>query len=490
MKNKILIVDDDESNLSILNARLKDIYEIKIAYDGPSALKIIEKVKDIDLILLDIQMPIMDGFEVAFKLQSSPNTKDIPIIFLTAKDDDEAFIKGFDVGAKDFISKPFRQKELEIRIKNHLTQFIQKKQIEIQNKELLNREKLLSEYLIYSETDINGIITKASKTFCEISEYTEEELIGYTHNIVRHPDTKDEVFADLWETIESGKVWRGEIKNITKNGHYYWVYATISPKYDENNNLVGYVSLRQDITSKKDFENQEKRLNEESRNLSLKELIGNIAHHWRQPLSVITTTASGMKIEHEYGIFDMNQLDVKLDEIVNSAFYLSNTIDEFSSFINSDNNLEKISVKDELKTVLTLMNSVILTNSIHIKKLYEDKKDATIYTHKKDLTQALINIINNAKDAMQNNKTEDKIIVIDYEIIDDKVIISTEDYGSGISDENLPKIFDPYFTTKHKSQGKGLSLYTSFNAVTQILKGNLYAKNTEHGTKFFIELPM
>lgn len=109
-------------------------------------------------------------------------------------------------------------------------------------------------HVITSQTDLDGIITYASTAFCSISGYTTEELIGQDHNIIRHPDMPDELFKELWETLEAGKTWHGEIKNLKKNGGYYWVDSDISPLVDRRGVCYGYMAVRQDITAKKELE--------------------------------------------------------------------------------------------------------------------------------------------------------------------------------------------------------------------------------------------
>ena len=103
--------------------------------------------------------------------------------------------------------------------------------------------KLDKNTLIVSETDAKGKIIYANDDFCKIAGYTKEELIGKPHNIVRHPDMPKWAFKDLWDTIKKGKIWRGVVKNATKDGGYYWVYATIYPSKDTNGNLR-YISVR------------------------------------------------------------------------------------------------------------------------------------------------------------------------------------------------------------------------------------------------------
>ena len=109
-------------------------------------------------------------------------------------------------------------------------------------------EKLLtSTSLLVSETDENGIIKYANEEFCHFAEYEVDELEGRAHNLVRHPDMPKAAFADLWESIKSGKVWRGYVKNSTKNGNFYWVFATVFP-YENSKGDKGYLSIRKMAT--------------------------------------------------------------------------------------------------------------------------------------------------------------------------------------------------------------------------------------------------
>ncbi len=113
---------------------------------------------------------------------------------------------------------------------------------------LVDYKKAIDNSTIVSKTNKKGIITYVNKTFCEISGYTEDELIGKPHNIVRHPDVPALVFKDLWKTIKAGNTWTGVVKNLAKDNEPYWVDAAISPIYDHDNNLVEYIAIRHDIT--------------------------------------------------------------------------------------------------------------------------------------------------------------------------------------------------------------------------------------------------
>mgnify|MGYP005614178335 FL=1 len=131
------------------------------------------------------------------------------------------------------------------------------------NKTLENKnmvEKKLQDYInivnqnvIISSTNIQGVITEVSEAFCEISGYKKDELIGKSHNIVRHPNTPTSFYKEMWDTLLSKKEWRGEIRNLAKNGDIYWTYAIITPIL-KNNEIIGFTSIKSDITNKKHIE--------------------------------------------------------------------------------------------------------------------------------------------------------------------------------------------------------------------------------------------
>jgi diguanylate cyclase (GGDEF)-like protein/PAS domain S-box-containing protein len=120
--------------------------------------------------------------------------------------------------------------------------------------DLENYINILDDKIIISKTDIKGKILYASRAFCDISGFSIDELIGKPHSIVRHKDMPKEAFEDLWNTIQKGKTWQGEVKNRKKDGGFYWVLATASPVFDKDGNITGYTSIRQDITQKKEME--------------------------------------------------------------------------------------------------------------------------------------------------------------------------------------------------------------------------------------------
>lgn len=130
------------------------------------------------------------------------------------------------------------------------------KTLESDNVQLLNYIKVMEEYVYTTKTDINGILTDVSESFCRLSGYTREELVGYKHNVVRHPDNPDIFYANLWDTISKGEIWEGEVRNHRKDGSDFWMDTIIYPLHDEEYNIIGYASMRHNITGTKNLQKQ------------------------------------------------------------------------------------------------------------------------------------------------------------------------------------------------------------------------------------------
>jgi len=120
----------------------------------------------------------------------------------------------------------------------------------MQRPEPVDKEYLFEGRVIISETDLKGVITFANRKFCEISGYTPKELRGQPHNIIRHPDMPKAAFAQMWQSIQSGQSWHGLVKNLRKDGLYYWVETEITPAHDEEGNVKGYIAARKPASRK------------------------------------------------------------------------------------------------------------------------------------------------------------------------------------------------------------------------------------------------
>ncbi len=226
------------------------------------------------------------------------------------------------------------------------------------------------------------------------------------------------------------------------------------------------------------------------KNAQMGEMIGNIAHQWRQPLSVISTSISGLKAKRDFGIEQKDDFDKTHDTIMKSVNYLSETINTFRDFIKEKQELKTVVLQDRIDGALNIVAPALQSAYITIKKEINYTDKVMINMVVGELSQVIINILNNSKDIMIEKNIKDRWIKLSLTHSNNIAVITIEDSGGGIPEDILPKIFEPYFTTKHQSQGTGLGLHMSYEIVTKHLHGKLHAKNGKNGAKFFIELPL
>ncbi|MEA5486024.1 MULTISPECIES: response regulator [Pseudanabaena] len=265
----IFIVDDNPANVKLLSTVLSSYgYKILVAMDGLSAIAKITKAQP-DLILLDILMPELNGFETCQQLQESEATRHIPIIFMTALASTADKVKGLNLGAVDYVTKPFQQEELIARLElhlklRHLTQDLDKQNQKLQS-EIIQRHKAEEALKIFSRvseqspasiviTNVGGDIEYVNPKFEELTGYKFTDVIGRNPRILQSGYVSEQIYTSLWDNITSGKEWHGELQNKKRNGELYWEQASISAIRDPNGNITHYVAVKEDITLRKQKE--------------------------------------------------------------------------------------------------------------------------------------------------------------------------------------------------------------------------------------------
>ncbi|BBG65970.1 histidine kinase [Hydrogenimonas sp.] len=381
-------------------------------------------------------------------------------------------------------------------------------QLNTEKEELSEDLKDLSEsfdrYVIASKTDLDGKIIYASHRFCKITGYTQEELIGKDHSIIRHPDTPDEVYKKMWERISSDKTWAGELKNLKKNGGYYWVKAVVMPLYNHRGKKIGYTSIRQDITDKKKIEelnrNLEKRVSEEvkknrekekqllhqSRLAQMGEMISMIAHQWRQPLAAISSSSLAINIKAKLGKLDKDTAIELSDKISEYSQHLSSTIDDFREFFKPNRGREETTYEALVESALSIVEISLKNKNIDTR--LDLKCKATLLTYPNELKQVILNLVKNAEDALQERKIDEPCIEIKTYMEDGKAVLEVCDNAGGVPDNIIDKIFDPYFSTKPEKNGTGLGLYMSKTIIEEHCEGRLEVLNGTEGAIFRVVL--
>lgn len=233
---------------------------------------------------------------------------------------------------------------------------------------------------------------------------------------------------------------------------------------------------------------QEGLLIQQSRLAAMGEMLGNIAHQWRQPLSVVTTAATGIKVEKEFGLSSEAAEIEKLDTIIKTSKYLSSTIEDFSNFFKPNKSRVDFNIKDRVEQSLELVSASLNFNHITVVKDYGNIEK--VYGFPNEYSQAILNILTNAKDILVEKEIKEPIIKIRTYEQNNKGYLEVEDNAGGIDESILEKIFDPYFTTKHQSQGTGIGLYMSKMIIEQNMNGKLEVKNGSSGAIFLISIPI
>jgi len=348
---------------------------------------------------------------------------------------------------------------------------------------------IVDKYVIMSRTDTSGIITKVSSAFNKISGFSNNELIGKSHNIIRHPDMPKEVFEDMWNIIQKGEIWQGELKNIKKNGDFYWVQTTIHPNFDNMGNIISYDAIRQDITSIKKLESQQNILIEQSKAAAMGEMISMIAHQWRQPLQAVSILTQKLPIaKMTDGEISDELLEDVLEQTGAQIEYMSKTIDDFRDFFKPNKKKALISLQRVVNKAIEFLNYMLKVDSIkvHVK----NDIDIRVPLYLNEIVQALINMIKNSRDALLEKDVEDRAIYISTSIDENSVYIIIEDNAGGIPSNVIGKIFEPYFSTKPNKNGTGLGLYMCKTIIEQHSNGKVVIENTKIGAKFTIKLPL
>ncbi len=348
--------------------------------------------------------------------------------------------------------------------------------------------------------DIRDTFNGISQYVIELLDLKDEQVIYWTNSITE-ADFNITIDDNITKIIPK-KIWTNILKELSQSkvtadtikikDRYFKLkayYGTIL----ENNIIKLFLSditeeTKLNIELQKQNKLQEELLFNQEKMVQMGEMIGNIAHQWRQPLNIISVAATGMQLKKDFDMLTDKEFSDFTESINKNAEYLSNIIDVFRDFIKEKKELKELILQERVDTVLNIVETSLKNK--HIKLINKIDYSTPIYIKMVtgELDQVIINIINNAKDILLEKEISDPWIKIESTKKKDKVLITIEDNGGGIPEDIIVNIFDKYFTTKENSQGTGLGLHMSQKIIADSLNGKLYVENTSNGAKFFIEL--
>lgn len=436
----ILVVDDDLDNLHMISVCLKDTgYRILVAQDGKSALERADLAEP-DLILMDVVMPVMDGFETCKRIKSKAKHKDTPVIFMTSLSDMQSKVLGFQVGGVDYITKPFQFEEVIARLNTHLSIIKQKKLLE----EKAEEEAAFNEELIALNEELSD---KNDKLTEEISERmrVENELEVANNELtskIKELKTMQNFLVQSEKMVALGNLVAGLAHEI--------------------NTPIGV-----GITASTNLSNLTKALSENISKIS----------------------------DHEMNLND-TELNEYVDDINESSKIITNNLSKAGKLIRnfklvatdqSNTMKRKFYIKDYINEVL-LSISPAIKKSGHTVRV-ECDSSLEIESYPGIFSQVISNLVMNGL----VHAFSEKGGIINISVCGDyqHLTITVSDNGKGIDPRHLEKIFDPFYTTRRSKGGTGLGLYIVYNIVTQQLLGTIECKSEiDNGTDFIIELDL
>lgn len=314
--------------------------------------------------------------------------------------------------------------------------------------------------------DLESNFLEFNDAYIKMTGFSRKELLKTSCIKLTAPEDLEKAQIALEAIVEKGFVTDFEKTCIVKDNRSITVDMSMVLLPDKKRILLSI----KDITQHKLMESQ-------SKLASMGEMIGNIAHQWRQPLSLISTIASGIKVQMEFKQFDEKELIPDMDNIIKQTTYLSNTIDDFRNFIKNSNEKGEIQISNIIKKTLSILNPSIVNHNITM--ILNTNDDIRIDGYENQLIQALINILNNSKDALKENlqNNEEKLIFIETKNINNSLTLKIKDNAGGIPENIINKIFEPYFTTKHKSIGTGIGLSIAYQIITKHHDAHIFASN-------------
>ncbi|GAM09085.1 blue-light-activated protein [Geobacter sp. OR-1] len=527
-ESTILLIDDDPTNLDIVTDYLLDCdYTILVAEDGESGISRAEYAQP-GLILLDVMMPGIDGFETCRRLKTRESTRDIPVIFMTALAETEHKVKGFEAGAVDYITKPFQREEVLARVSVHLRireltarlqeakeslekrveertaelaqtidtlhdEIIQRKQAEEERVRLARAIEQAAEAVYMA--DAQGLITYVNPAFERTTGYSRDEVIGQPTGILECDTNDPDYYLQIREAVDRDNDWSGRVTTRKKDGSVFEADTTVSSVRDSKGTIINYVSILRDVTHELKLERE---LRQSQKMEAIGTLAGGIAHDFNNILTAVigyTDMALSKLPNDSTALRDLE----RVQEASTRAKDLVGRILTFSR--QSEQKRKPVQLATIIDEVFKLLRST-LPSTIEInQQVHTPVSGDTVLADPTQLHQVLMNLGTNAAHAMRPHGGVLSVSLTDIEA--DAPLISfhpdirqgpylrltVSDTGHGMEESVRERIFDPYFTTKKVGEGTGMGL-----AVVQgIVKshGGAISVYSEPGlgTTFHIFLP-
>ena len=332
-------------------------------------------------------------------------------------------------------------------------------------------------------------LQEANQTFFDFFNYENIDKFLVEHECVCSFFEQDEEYdylkktdgTEKWADIvinNQNSIHKALMRDKNGNRHIFDVKGKKLVNSSKHEEVIVFTDITELEKQREHGSQKDKMLFHQSKMAAMGEMLNNIAHQWRQPLSVISTSASGMKLQKEFGQLTDDNFKSSVDTIVKNTQWLSRTIDDFRNFFKKDNVKNIFNVKESFESLFDILGANFDTKNI---ELVINIADVKTYGIENEFIQAMMNIINNAKDALEDQEADEKYIFIDVKEDEKYIYIEIKDNAGGIPADIKEKIFEPYFTTKHQTHGTGIGLYMTEEIIVKHMNGNIEVDNIEFG---------
>jgi PAS domain S-box-containing protein len=469
-KTEILIVDDDIRNLFSLKAILDDpAYSIITAETGADAIEL-TKSHDFAVVILDVNLPEMNGFETAERMRQRKKNRHLPLIFLTAFFNDDSYVsKGYLAGAVDYIIKPVAPVIICSKVNIFVELHRLRKSSELRAAERLKISEAKYKSLFDTSRDgiafisMDGQIERANKAYCDMLGYTENELIFMTY----HQHTPREWINKDLEILEQQVLARDYSEEyrkefIRKDNTVFPVMVRIWLVRDTNGKPLRLLKLVRDVTDQIRLEAQ---LRQAQKMESIGTLAGGIAHDFNNILGAII----GYTQLARYNIKEPDRALADIDHVLTASNRAKDLVKHILGFSRlTEHRMQPIQLHHIVKEALKLIRAS-LPSTIEIRQEISSQGTAMM-ADPTEIHQVLMNFCTNSLHSMENTGGVLEVVLepVDQDNIDINehpglnpgplVRLTVSDTGCGIDPKHIERIFDPYFTTKQKGTGTGLGL--------------------------------
>lgn len=399
-----------------------------------------------------------------------------------------------------------------IQNKNTLNSILEKKVKEETaalntNKKLLEDAQKIAKIGSWEYNIKQNTLVWSDETYniCEIDKKEYQNLTFKKFLNMIHYDDGFNFYESYTQHLKTKKPYFFTNKIVTANGNTKYIQERCTTTYDKENNPIKSVGTIQDITEQhniqEELDRKNKQLQQQIKMASMGEMLENIAHQWRQPLGGISATLANIdvKIKKNQKSNSFNEcedfhkftqyIEMKNKRIYNYTNYLSDTIDTFREFLTQTKVYKKAHLQKKIKNAIELIDDSLKQKKITLTNNINNTEDLYVNIIPGEFIQVIINILKNAQDALLANNIQNPWIKIDIKRDSNLATITIEDNAKGVDKKIIEHIFEPYFTTKEKSQGTGLGLHIAYKIITESANGELSVTNTQDGAKFIIKIP-